>query len=78
MPAETVPRRVRVVAKRVKGGRYRGYVVTIPTAIARMLGIEGGEVLGVKVVEARVGRRRVKAILYYMDAEHRCGLTTES
>ncbi|MEM4976056.1 MAG: hypothetical protein QXT64_01885 [Desulfurococcaceae archaeon] len=59
--------KIKVVTKRVKGGRYTGYVVTLPTVIARAIGIKGGETLNVRIVEANVDGREIKGVLYYID-----------
>lgn len=59
---------VKVVVKKVKGGRYRGYVVTLPTVIADLIGIKGGEMLRVRIVETKVDGKEVKGVLYYIDS----------
>lgn len=57
--------RVTVAARLVKN-RYYGFSISIPTVIARTIGLRGGEEMCVRLVEAEIDRKKVRGILYYI------------
>lgn len=58
-----VVKSVKVVA--VKRNRYTELRVTIPSELAKMLGIKPGDTLLVRTVELEINGIKVKALAYY-------------
>jgi AbrB family looped-hinge helix DNA binding protein len=58
-----VVKSVKVVA--VKRGRYTEFRVTIPSELAKALGIKPGDTLLVRAVELEINGNKVKALAYY-------------
>jgi bifunctional DNA-binding transcriptional regulator/antitoxin component of YhaV-PrlF toxin-antitoxin module len=58
-----VVKSVKVIA--VKRNRYTELRVTIPSGLARALGIKPGDTLLVRTVELEINGNKVKALAYY-------------